>query len=104
MKKTLTSLACATLSLTLLILACGEDSTPEVPLPLADGGVLWADCDPSRDGGACAAGEACRFVEEYGRSICVPTCDPQTPCEPSQAACCAGDGDGGAGGYCLPRA
>ncbi|MCY1017668.1 endonuclease/exonuclease/phosphatase family protein [Pyxidicoccus sp. MSG2] len=104
MKKTLTSLLCAAMSLTVLVLACGgEDPVPpQVPLPLEDGGVLWADCDAARGARACPEGASCRFVEYYDRSICVPACDPQAACQPSQAACCVGNEDGGAG-YCVPN-
>ncbi|MFP2932748.1 endonuclease, partial [Pyxidicoccus sp. 3LG] len=71
-------------------------------MPLPDGGVLWGDCDPSRDGGGCATGEVCLFVEHYDRSICVRECDPQSRCGAEESACCAGSADAGAAGYCLP--
>ncbi|MCP3136535.1 endonuclease/exonuclease/phosphatase family protein [Pyxidicoccus xibeiensis] len=101
MKKTFTSLLCAALSLTTLALACGDEGTPQVPLPLEDGGVLWRDCDAA---GQCAEGETCLFVEleQSPRFICVPECDPGSRCGAAGSACCAGSGDGGAAGYCLP--
>ncbi|MFY1824868.1 endonuclease/exonuclease/phosphatase family protein [Myxococcus fulvus] len=103
MKKTLSYLACAVVSLTVFALACG-DSDPKTPLPLPDGGVMWAECNPQQDGGGCGAGAECRFVPFYDRSICVRPCDEQGACGQAEAACCpTGEArDGGDATFCLP--
>ncbi|MCK8499281.1 endonuclease/exonuclease/phosphatase family protein [Myxococcus fulvus] len=104
MKKTLSYLACAVVSLTVFALACGDSSDPKTPLPLPDGGVMWAECNPQQDGGGCGAGEECRFVPFYDRSICVRPCDEQGACGQAEAACCpTGEvRDGGDATFCLP--
>ncbi|MBZ4395410.1 endonuclease/exonuclease/phosphatase family protein [Myxococcus sp. AS-1-15] len=104
MKKTLSYLACAVVSLTVFALACGDSSDPKTPLPLPDGGVMWAECNPQQDGGGCGAGEECRFVPFYDRSICVRPCDEQGACGQAEAACCpTGEArDGGDATFCLP--
>ncbi|WP_338871853.1 endonuclease/exonuclease/phosphatase family protein [Myxococcus stipitatus] len=100
MKKTLSYLACASLTLTLFALACGDSNPPKVPHPTEDGGVLWKDCNPSQ-ASACAAGEECRFVPHYDRAICVRPCQVQAACGSSAASCCPTGGAGSAS-YCLP--
>ncbi|QSQ11592.1 endonuclease/exonuclease/phosphatase family protein [Myxococcus landrumensis] len=100
MKKTLSYLACASMTLTLFALACGDSKPPKVPHPTEDGGVLWKECNPSL-ASSCGTGEECRVVPHYDRAVCVRPCDAQTACGTSEAACCPIGGAGSAS-YCLP--